>query len=143
MSTIYRPSVLYVDHDKDSCEMMTSLLGFYEIAVRCAESVTEAITLAQTCPPDLYLIASRFDDGTGIELCGMLRALRPTTPIVFYSGDAYETYIKAALLAGADAFVAKPDCDVVVTTIAELTKHKRARRSGGEVRRQTTATARF
>lgn len=123
MSTIDQLCVLYVDHDNDSCEMLVSLLGFYEIQVKCAGSVKEALFLARTSAVDLYLLASRFTDGDGIGLCRVLRGRSPQTPIVFYSGDARETDKQAGFLAGADEYLTKPDSDKIIATILKLTKH--------------------
>lgn len=112
--------VLYVDHDKDSCEMLTSLLRFSEIAVTCASTVREALDYARSIPVDLYLLANRFTDGDGVGLCRALRALRPQTPVAFYTGDAGEADKKAGLLAGAIAYIEKPDFDAVISLIKKL-----------------------
>jgi Response regulators consisting of a CheY-like receiver domain and a winged-helix DNA-binding domain len=47
-------------------------------------------------------------DGSGVELCRRVRKFNQRTPIIFYSGLAYETDITKALAAGAQAYLVKP-----------------------------------
>lgn len=120
MSTFDQFSVLYVDHDKDSCEVLASLLRFSEIVVTCASTVREALDYARSIPVDLFLLANRFADGDGPGLCRTLRILRPQTPVAFYSGDAGESDKKAGLSAGAIAYIEKPDFDAIISLIKRL-----------------------
>jgi len=68
----------------------------------------------------LYLLDTRFPEGSGLDLCKQLREFNPQTPIVFYSGDARETEKAKGLAAGADAYLVKPDSDTVLPTIFRL-----------------------
>lgn len=124
-----RYRVLYVEDDEDACFMLSTLLGFSDIDVSVARSVREAYQLAQNERFDLYLLDNEFPNGSGLELCRQLREFNPQTPIVFYSGNAYETDKQKGLAAGANAYLVKPDSDIVAETIFRLIP-------------QTTATAR-
>lgn len=86
-----RYRVLYAEDNEDACFMLTTLLGFSGIDVLCAQTIKEAFQKAQNEDFDLYLLDSRFPEGSGLELCRQLRELHPQIPIVFYSSDAYET----------------------------------------------------
>ena len=114
-------SVLYADHDADSREMVTVLLGYQNVRVTTAATTAEALRLASTNEFDLYLLATRFTDGTGMSLCSALRELHPAVPIVFHSGDAHELDIRQGTEAGADAYVVKPDVDRLASVIRNLT----------------------
>ncbi|MGI8468266.1 MAG: response regulator transcription factor [Pyrinomonadaceae bacterium] len=69
---------------------------------------------------DLYLLDSRFSDGSGVELCQKLRETFPQKLIIFYSGDAYESDKQKGLAAGADVYLTKPNTDTVAAAIFQL-----------------------
>ena len=76
--------------------------------------------MAQAEQFDLYLLDTRFPEGSGLDLCKQLREFSPQTPIVFYSGNAGEPDKAKGLAAGADAYLVKPDSDTVAATIFRL-----------------------
>jgi len=115
-----RVRILYAEDNKDACDMLSALLGFSDIDVLLANSIAEAFQTAQNKYFDLYLLDSRFPDGSGFELCQQLRKFNPQTPIVFYSGDASESHKQMGLAAGANAYLIKPDVDTVAATIFQL-----------------------
>jgi two-component system cell cycle response regulator len=57
--------------------------------------------------PDLLLIAVELPDGSGLELCGDVRAADPTrhVPTILTSDGADQRAVAAGLLAGADDFI--------------------------------------
>ena len=119
------PRVLYAEDNKDGCLMITTMLGFSGIEVLVANTTAEALRLAQTEHFDLYLLDTRFPEGSGFELCRKLRETAPRTPIIFYSGEAYIGDKARGILAGADAYLVKPDSDTIAATIFRLLKEKR------------------
>ena len=122
MQSPTRPRVLYADDSEDSCLMLSTMLGFLSIETTSANTIDEALRLAQAGQFDLYLLDSRFPEGSGLDLCKQLRDSNPQTPIVFYSGDAGEPDKAKGLTAGADAYLVKPDSDTVAATIFRLLK---------------------
>lgn len=120
MQSPIRPRVLYADDNKDSCLMLSTMLGFSSIETTSANTIDEALRLAQAEQFDLYLLDTRFPEGSGLELCQRLRKFNSSIPIVFYSGDARETDKAKGLAAGADAYLVKPDSDTVTPTIFRL-----------------------
>lgn len=59
--------------------------------------------------------------GSGIELCKKLREFDATTPIIFYSGAAYESDKREAFASGAQAYLTKPtDTKTLIETVARL-----------------------
>ncbi len=117
--------VLYAEDNEDASDLMSILLGFSEIKTTAAKTIDEAWLLAQSEKFDLFLLDSHFPDGDGLELCRRLRELKPLTPILFYSGYAYETDKQKGLAAGANVYLVKPDSENVASTIRELVGHSK------------------
>jgi len=114
-------SVLYVEDDADTRELVTFLLGRYDYEVIAAESYESALMQAQARPFDLYLIDNWIVGGSGIDLCKKLRELDSLTPILFYTGAANERDKQQALAAGAQGYLVKPvDVDELIATISAL-----------------------
>jgi len=120
MKQTRRLSVLYAEDNEDSGFMLKTFLGLSDIDVLLARSVEEAFQIAQTRHFDLYLLDNKFPNGNGLQLCQQLRAVSPQTPIVFYSGAAYETDRQKGLEAGADAYLVKPEVSSIASTILQL-----------------------
>lgn len=115
-----RISVLYAEDNEDACFMLSILLEFSGIEVLCAHTVKQAFEAARNKSFDMYLLGSRFPDGSNLELCRQLREFNPQTPVVFYSNDAHETDRQKGLAAGAEAYLIKPEIDTVLPTILRL-----------------------
>jgi DNA-binding response OmpR family regulator len=112
--------VLCVDDHADTSVMLKYLLGSSDYEVQTADTIEVAIEFAKNSKFDLFILDRRFPDGTGVELCRELRKISPDTPIIFYSGDAYEFHRDEAFGAGADAYVSKPEIDRLLTTVNSL-----------------------
>jgi DNA-binding response OmpR family regulator len=100
--------ILCVDDDADTREMMTALLGVAGYEVHAANGVAEGMASAKSGKFDLIILDWFFQDGTGIELCKMIRTSHVGVPILFYSGMAHSGEADDALRAGAQAFLVKP-----------------------------------
>ena len=106
------PRILFVDDHEDTRYLITHLLGVQGYEVEAAQTVEEGLQLARAGGFDLYLLDSRFADGSGAELCEGIRGFDKTTPIVFYSGD-HPSRLKKALDCDAQGFVLKPGLDAL------------------------------
>ena len=111
---------MYAEDNEDAGVMLMTLLGLSDIDVLLARSVEEAFQIAQNGKFDLYLLDNRFPGESGLELCQRLRTFSPQTPIVFYSGAAYESDRQKGLEAGADVYLVKPEVNTVASTIFQL-----------------------
>lgn len=100
--------ILCVDDDKDTRDMMTSLLGLEGYEVVQAQNVAEGLALAVGDNFDLILLDWVFADGTGVELCKKIRRTGAPASILFYSGMAFRDDIANAMSAGAQGFLVKP-----------------------------------
>ena len=76
--------------------------------VIAAANWEDALRLARTNHFDLYLIDNWMSGGSGIELCKKLREFDTWTPILFYSGAAFERDKQQAFDAGAQGYLVKP-----------------------------------
>lgn len=117
-----RHCVLYADDNEDAGDLASVTLGFSDIEVTIAKTIAQAWDLAQNGYFDLYLLDSRFPDGHGLGLCRRLREYAPHTPIIFYSGEAYQEDIEKGLAAGADAYLTKPYFDDLAETVLKSIK---------------------
>ena len=122
-----RVRLLYVDDDRDSCEILGLLLDLSRIETKAVASGKEALHLMQAERFDLYLLDVWLPDLDGLELCQRMRKIDPHTPIVFFSGVADIEDHNRGLAAGATAYVSKPDVDVLLQTIARLTSQTQHR----------------
>lgn len=115
-----RLRVLCVDDDEDSRVMLTALLKLAFIEAKAVGTGAQALSSVQAEPFDLYMLDSRLPDADGYELCRRLRAIAPHTPILFFSGSAFEADKKKGIEAGANAYVVKPDLDGLMSNINQF-----------------------
>ena len=121
-------SIPYVEDDEDTRELVTYLLARSNYEVVSAESYDDALLMARTNQFDLYLIDNWMSGGSGIDLCKKLREFDPWTPILFYSGAAYERDKQQALDAGAQGYLVKPvDYDELIEEISRIISEAKRR----------------
>ncbi len=117
------PRVLCVDDDEDSREMLSTLLRFSRIEAKTVGTAAEALSSIQAERFNLYLLDAWLPDLNGFELCRRMRAFDPHTPILFFSGAAFDADKERGLEAGANAYVIKPDIDGLVGSIRQFVFH--------------------
>jgi DNA-binding response OmpR family regulator len=115
--------ILYVEEHAESCELLALWLNGYGYEVVPANSLSDGLSLAKSEAFDVYILSGKFLDGEGIDLCRLIRLFDSTTPIVFYSALSREADLVAAVNAGAQAYLIKPnDFDQIEPTIRRLVK---------------------
>ena len=114
------PTVLCVEDDEDSREMLSLLLKHWRIETKTVGTATQALSMIQAERFDLYLLDTELPDLDGFELCRRMRSLDPETPILFFSGAAYEADKRKGIEAGANAYVTKPDIEGVLGCIKQF-----------------------
>src|SRR5215470_6902789 len=121
--------ILYVEDDADTRALVSYVLARASYEVVVAVDPEQAAPPAQIARFDLYLIDNGMPGASGIELCGWLRKFDNDTPILFYSGAAYEEDKRAALAAGAQGYLTKPvDNEELVEEVSRLiSKGRRSR----------------
>ena len=117
----HKKQILCVEDDDETCLLIANLLGLINCDVMTVQSVKEALQKIEDENFDLYLLDNWLPGGSGIELCQKIRETDTKTPIVFYSGAAYDTDKQEARAAGAQLYLVKPtDISLLVTSIREL-----------------------
>ena len=115
--------VLYVDDHDDSREMLATLLALSQIDVTAVATAKSAVLLMQSERFDVCLLESWLPDTDGFELCRRIREVHPKTPVVFFSGAAFDVDQKRGIEAGASAYVCKPDLDGLLGSISKLVSY--------------------
>lgn len=119
--------ILCVDDHADTCFMLQTLFTRDGREVASASGVADALRLTERESFDLFVLDVSFPDGSGIDLCKRLRERQPNAPVVFYSGKAYDTDRSQALAACAEAYVAKPAIEQLVSEVERLLAEFRGR----------------
>ena|SRR5690242_1487439 len=101
-----KPSILCIEDDLDTCEFLAILLDEFQFEV--AHSIDGAMPKLTSQKHDLYILDNWLPDGSGIDLCRMIKSNHPATPIVFTSGSSKRSEIAEAMEAGADKYMLKP-----------------------------------
>ena len=96
--------ILCVDDHADTCALVTTILRDYETT--SAYSMADAIKQATAQKFDLYILDYHLPDGTGLELCLMLRGFDHDTPILFATTSSSITEAQV-ITAGAQGLVKK------------------------------------
>jgi two-component system, OmpR family, copper resistance phosphate regulon response regulator CusR len=117
--------ILFIDDDADTCEMVRLLLGQAGYEAISASSCAEGLEKAKSDRFDLVLLDWYFPDGTGIDLCKMIRAHDREIPIFFYTGMAFDSHIHKAMQAGAQGCFIKPvDVENLLQTLSLYSNSK-------------------
>lgn len=145
MPTLNRSRVLFVDDDDDACEILSLLMSLSGLDVTCVQSAVEARALLREQTFDLFVLDGWLPGIDGFELCRQIREFDSDTPILFYSGAAYDTDKQKGIAAGANAYVTKPDVDGLIKTVEDLTAQARGRQvdSPGVVKYFPSVEVRF
>ena len=109
-----------MDDNEDACELLSLLLESSQFETKTVGTADQALSLIQAEHFDLYLLDSWLPDLDGFELCRRLRDRHPHTPILFFSGAAYETDKHRGIAAGANAYVVKPDIEGLLGSVREF-----------------------
>ena len=112
--------VLCVEDDADTRDMLECKLGLSHFEAVVAPDMCAALRLMEHEQFSLYLLDGGLRDDNGLSLCERIRASDTHTPIVIFSGRASASDIRAGILAGANAYLVKPDSSQLVPTIRRL-----------------------
>ena len=112
--------VLCVEDDADTRDMLKIKLGLSDFEAVVAPDIEAALLLMEREQFSLYVLDGGLRGASGLSLCEQIRASDARTPIVIFSGLAYESDVEAGLLAGANAYIVKPDSSELVPTIRRL-----------------------
>ena len=115
------PRVLFIEDDADTRDLVFFVLTRENFEVVLATDSKEALSAAGAMSFELYLIDNWLPGESGVDLCKRLREFDRSTPILFYSGAAYEQDKRAAFAAGAQGYLTKPtQIDALVREVSHL-----------------------
>ncbi len=112
--------ILCVDDDESIRNLLTTMLGLSDLEAVGVSDVNEALRLMEREQFSLYIIDGQMPGVSGLSLCKQIRVIDRDTPIVIFSGRAYQADIDAGMLAGANAYLIKPDSSELVATVKRL-----------------------
>ena len=112
--------VLCVEDDEDTRDMLRTMLGYSDLEGVGAPDAETALRLMECERFDLYVLDGGLQNANGPSLCERIRASDAQTPIVIFSGYASASDVEAGILAGANAYLVKPDSSQLVPTIRRL-----------------------
>lgn len=112
--------ILCVEDHSDICELISLILKDYKVI--SANSMAEALRLASKEQFSLYLLDYHLPDGTGIELCLLIKNFDTETPILFIT-ETSSMNEQQALTIGAQGLIKKTDVSFaqkLAAKVAEL-----------------------
>ena len=113
--------ILCTEDDPDTRELLVLTLEAGGYHVTLTKSSADALALAKSEEFDLLLVDNWMPGMSGNELTREIRKFNSSTPILFYSGAAYESDKQNALDAGAQGYLVKPEGILeLVTEVARL-----------------------
>ena len=112
--------VLCVEDDEDTRDMLKTMLGYSDFEGVGAPDVEAALHLMEHERFDLYVLDGGQWGVNELSLCEQIRATDARAPIIIFSGHARASDIAAGMLAGANAYLVKPDSSELIPTIRRL-----------------------
>ena len=113
--------ILCTEDDQDTRELLVMLLEQAGYVVNCTESPLQALKLAREVFYDLILVDNWMPQMTGDQLTREIRTFNVSTPILYYSGAAFESDKQLARDAGAQGYLVKPEgISTLVDEVARL-----------------------
>lgn len=112
--------ILCIDDNEDTCFMLKTLLGMSDLEATSVPTTEEALCLIEKEKFSFYIVDFQLPAISGVEFCKHIRKLDAETPILIYTGAAHESDRAAGILAGANAYLVKPEVDEIVPTIRRL-----------------------
>jgi DNA-binding response OmpR family regulator len=100
--------------------MLKFKLGLSDYEAVTAPDMEAALRLMGRERFGLYVLDGGLRNLKGPTLCERIRASDARTPIVIFSGHAFASDIEAGMLAGANAYLVKPDSSELVPTMRRL-----------------------
>jgi len=119
-------SVLVVDDDRATRDMVAEMLGEAGFDVLTAGSAAEAVELSQEREFGATLTDLQMPEMDGLGLLGVLRELRPNTPVVLMTAFGSIATAVRAMRAGALDYVTKPFTAEVLLLALERALERRA-----------------
>ena len=113
--------VLCTEDDPDTRDLIATVSTLDGFEVICTDDPDQTLNLARAEHFDLYLLDTWLPGVSGPALCARLREFNLETPILFYSGVAYEKDKDAAFRSEAQGYLVQPaDSDDLIAEVRRL-----------------------
>jgi two-component system phosphate regulon response regulator OmpR len=100
--------------------MLKFKLSLSDFEAVTAPDMDAALRLMERERFSLYVLDGGLRGVKGPSLCARIRASDARTPIVIFSGHGFAADIEAGMLAGANAYLVKPDSSELIPTMRRL-----------------------
>lgn len=80
-------TILYIDDDKDGCELVTVMFKLAGYAVTPCTSAEEGLLRARGGGFGAIVLDNWFENISGVEICREIRRFNTATPIIFSAGN--------------------------------------------------------
>jgi DNA-binding response OmpR family regulator len=106
----HQPTVLLVEDDESTRNVMTRILVREGYLALTAESAHDALSILRTplAPIDVVLLDVHLPDVSGIDLCACIRQLNPSVPVVVCTGEAEPEEAARLIEMGVHRYFRKP-----------------------------------
>lgn len=112
------PTLLLVDDDEAFRQVLAQAMSKRGFAVTTAESVDQALLIAEANPPEFAVVDLKMPGDSGLVLVKRLKELDAETRIVMLTGYASIATAVEAVKLGATHYLAKPaEVDDIVTAL--------------------------
>jgi CheY-like chemotaxis protein len=108
VAPVTKGRVLCTEDDADSRELIVVILEAQGYHVTVTGSSAHALAIAKAEVFDLIMVDNRMPGLSGQELTRAVRTFNKSTPILFYSGAAFDSDKQEARDAGAQGYLVKP-----------------------------------
>ncbi len=116
-----RGRILCTEDDPDTRELIIVTLELAGYDVKCTDNAEDTIAILRKKRFDLCLLDNWLPGTSGVDLCMKIREFDLKTPILFYSGAAYDADKERAFKAGAQGYLVKPvNADDLIGEVARL-----------------------
>ena len=105
----FRSRILCTEDDADARELLVYILNEAGYHVTVTADSADALAMTRNEHFDLILVDNWMPGLSGQELTTEIRKFNQSTPILFYSGAAFESDKQGARDAGAQGYLIKPE----------------------------------
>ena len=126
-------TILVVDDNQDSLDLMQEMLVPHGYEVVCARSGPAAVRLLQATAPDLVILDIMMPDMNGFAVLDVIRSAPglEDVPVIFQTAFPSQEHGRRTVEAGESYMLCKPlDAGLVVKVVQQCLQERRSGRTG-------------
>ena len=118
-------TLLIVDDDKAFSGRLSRAMEGRGFEVRVASTVEEGLALIRAAPPNYAVVDMRLEDGSGLDVIALVKALKPEARAIVLTGYGNIATAVTAVKLGAVDYLAKPaDADDICAALLAAPNQK-------------------